>query len=120
MLNQIVLVGRIVNNPEMSETESGKKTTKVTLAVPRPYKNKDGEYETDFFNCRIWGNIATTTSQYCNKGDLIGIKGRVEFYNHETKEGKKYYTEVVAEKVTFLSSSKKRAEEKEQEEPTLA
>lgn len=120
MLNQIVLVGRLVNNPEISETESGKATSKITLAVPRSYKNENGEYETDFINCRIWGNMAKNTSEYCRKGDLIGIKGRVETYNRETKEGKKYYTEIVADKITFLSNSKKREEEKEQEEPTLA
>ena len=48
MLNQTVIVGRIVRDPELRETESGNKVTNITLAVPRSYKNADGEYETDF------------------------------------------------------------------------
>ena len=119
MLNQIVLVGRLVNNPEIEEKEDGKITSKITLAVPRAYKNQNGEYDTDFINCRIWGNGAKNTSKYCSQGDLIGIKGRIETYNYDTENGRKYITEVVADKITFLSDGKKK-EEKEQEEPTLA
>ncbi len=48
MLNQIVIVGRLVKNPELRQTDSGKKVTNITLAVPRSYKNAKGEYETDF------------------------------------------------------------------------
>ena len=48
MLNQIVIVGRLVKDPELRETDSGKKVTNITLAVPRSYKNVSGEYETDF------------------------------------------------------------------------
>ena len=50
MLNQVVLVGRIVKTPELKITETGKKTSKMTLAVPRNYKNMDGEYDTDFLD----------------------------------------------------------------------
>lgn len=48
MLNQIVIVGRLVRDPELRQTEGGKKVTNITLAVPRSYKNSNGEYETDF------------------------------------------------------------------------
>ena len=48
MLNQTVLVGRLVRDPELRETESGSKVTYITLAVPRSYKNVNGEYDTDF------------------------------------------------------------------------
>ncbi|MGI6329648.1 MAG: single-stranded DNA-binding protein [Bacilli bacterium] len=48
MLNQIVIVGRLVRDPTLRETESGKKVTNITLAIPRSYKNLKGEYETDF------------------------------------------------------------------------
>lgn len=106
MLNQVVLVGRLVSDPELYQTESGKKVARMTLAVPRSYKNTNGEYETDFIACKLWQNIAQNTSEYCKKGDLIGIRGRIETYNYETEEGKKYLTEVVADKVTFLSSKK--------------
>lgn len=107
LLNQIVLVGRLANDPELYETETGKKVARVVLAVPRPYKNIEGEYESDFISCKLWQGIATSTTDYCKKGDLVGIKGRLQTYNYETEEGKKYLTEVIAEKVTFLSSKNK-------------
>lgn len=54
MLNQTVIVGRLVREPELRETENGTKVTNITLAVPRSYKNVDGEYETDFISCVLW------------------------------------------------------------------
>lgn len=107
-MNQIVIVGRLVRNPELRETENGKKVTNITLAVPRSYKNAKGEYETDFIDCVLWTGIAESTSEYCKKGDLLGIKGRVQTRNIEIgEEKKKHVTEVVAEKVTFLSPRSK-------------
>ena len=66
MLNQVVLVGRIVRTPELKVTETGKKTATVTLAVPRSFKNMDGEYETDFVDCILFDLIAENTCEYCN------------------------------------------------------
>lgn len=99
MLNQTVVVGRIVSDPEINETESKKKTTIITLAVPRNYKNENGEYETDFIPCTLWNGIAQNSCEYCRKGDLVGIKGRIQ--SNEDKS-----INVIAEKVTFLSSRK--------------
>ncbi|MGI6325134.1 MAG: single-stranded DNA-binding protein [Bacilli bacterium] len=107
MLNQMIIVGRLVRNPELRETESGKKVTNITLAVPRSYKNAQGEYETDFIDCVLWTGIAESTVEYCKKGDILGVKGRIQTRSIETgDEKRKYITEVVAEKVTFLSSKK--------------
>ena len=106
MLNQIVIVGRLVRNPELRETEGGKKVTNITLAVPRSYKNINGEYETDFIECVLWSGIAESTVEYCNKGDLLGVKGRIQTRNIELDDTKKIYTEVIAEKVTFLSNKR--------------
>ena len=75
MLNQSILVGRIVKDPEVKETENGNKVTNITLAVQRPYKNINGEYDTDFISCVLWKGVAETTAEYCKKGDLIGING---------------------------------------------
>ena len=106
MLNQTVLVGRLVKDPELSETENGKKVSKITLAVPRSYKNINGEYDTDFIECVLWSGIAESTVEYCQKGDLIGVKGRIQTNCVEKEDGRKYYTDVIAEKVTFLSTKK--------------
>ena len=106
MLNQAVLVGRIVQDPELKETEKGK-VSNITLAVPRSFKNSKGEYDTDFISCVLWKGIAENIAEYCKKGDLVGIKGRIQTRNVEfDDETHKQFVEIVAEKVTFLSSKK--------------
>ena len=108
MLNQTVIVGRLVSNPEIRETENGNKVSNITLAVPRSYKNSNGEYDTDFISCVLWKGIAENAAEYCHKGDLLGIKGRIQSRNIELDEDtKRQVVEVIAEKVTYLSTSKK-------------
>lgn len=106
MLNQTVIVGRIVRDLEVHETESGNKVAQLTLAVPRSFKNINGEYDTDYIPCVLWRGVAENTAEYCKKGDLVGIKGRIQTRSYENEDDVKYVTEVVAEKVTFLSSKK--------------
>ena len=107
MLNQVVMVGRLVATPEVKETENGKKYTNATIAVQRSYKNAEGVYETDFVDCTLFDGVATNTAEYCKKGDVIGIKGRIQTRDVELEdETHKKYVEVIAEKVTFLSSKK--------------
>lgn len=106
MLNQVVLVGRLTEDPRVEETEKGKKHTAVIVAVQRNFKNVDGIYETDFIRCVLWNGVASNTSEYCHMGDIVGIKGRLQNRSYEAEDGtKKYITEVIAEKVTFLSSN---------------
>ncbi|MGYP000715382033 len=106
MLNQTVLVGRLVRDPELHESENGNKVTSITLAVPRSYKNMNGEYDTDFISCVLFKGIAENASEYCHKGDLLGIKGRIQTRKVEDLESSKQVVEVIAEKLTFLSSKK--------------
>lgn len=112
MLNQVVLVGRLTRNPEVKELEDGKKLAGMTLAIPRSFKNAEGEYETDFIETKLWNVIAENTAEYCKKGDIVGVKGRIQSRIIEKEDKKEYAIEIVAEKVTFLSSRS----EKEQEE----
>ena len=107
MLNQIILVGRLVQDPEIKELENGMKTSCITLAVPRSFKNLNGEYETDFIPVRLYKGIAESTTEYCKIGDMVGVRGRVQ----SRKEEDKNIIEIVAEKVTFLSSRKEKEEE---------
>ena len=107
MLNQVVIAGRLTGDPVVEEVEGGKKVSSITVAVPRSYKNVDGTYDTDFIRCTLWGGIAENTCEYCKKGDIVGVKGRIQTYSYETEDGnKKYAMEVVAEKISFLSSKK--------------
>lgn len=71
MMNQVVMIGRIVKEPELKETEKGN-LCNLTLAVARPYKNEEGVYETDFVDVTLWKSIAENTKEYCRKGDLVG------------------------------------------------
>src|SRR5574344_1812471 len=111
MMNQVVVVGRLVKDPEVEKTENDKEVSNLTLAVPRSYKNDQGEYETDFVDCVLWNNIASKTAEYCHKGDLLGIKGRVQTSTYEKDGETKKLMQVVAEKVTFLSSKVKEHED---------
>ncbi len=105
MVNQTIIVGRLVKNPELRETENGNKVTNITLAVPRSYKNSTGEYETDFISCVLWKGIAENTVEYCKRGDLLGVKGRLQTRVIEQEdESKRTSIELVAEKVSFLST----------------
>lgn len=113
MLNQTIIVGRLVKDPELDMTDNGKKVSRITLAVPRSYKNVNGIYETDYIDCTLWTGIAETANTYCKKGDLIGVRGRIQTSVIEKEDGKKKKTEVVAEKVTFLSPKKNETEDEQ-------
>ena len=103
MLNQVVIVGRLVEKPIVKENENGKKVCNITLAVNRSYKNAEGIYETDFIKCTLWNGIAENTVEYCNKGDVIGVKGILQCLGGSELQ-------VVAEKVTFLANNKNKEE----------
>lgn len=101
MHNMIYLIGRLTDGVE--KTKEGEKTVaKITLAVQRSFKNEQGIYETDFIPVVLWNGIAENTAEYCRKGDLIGIKGRLE-----SKDNQLY---VIADKVSFLASKRSNEE----------
>ena len=107
MLNQIILVGRLTRDISVNKSDNGIKVATISLAIPRSFKNSDGVYDTDFIDCVAFDNIAENTSEYCGKGDIVGVKGRVQSRVLE-KEGKKESVmEIIAEKVTFLSNHTK-------------
>ena len=107
MLNQTILVGRLTSDLELKENENGTQVANITIAVPRSYKNENGEYDTDFIDCVLWNSIAMNTSQYCKKGDMVGVKGRIQTGHYVDYDGNnRKVTEIIAEKITFLSSKK--------------
>ena len=106
-MNNVVLVGRLTDNPDVINTENGKQITKITVAVNRNYKNVDGIYETDFIRCVLWNGIAGATCEYCKVGDVIGIKGRLQSRKCESdSDDNKYYNEIVVDKLSYLSSKR--------------
>ena len=98
MLNQFTLVGRITKTPEMMENQDGSKFAIINLAVPRTFKNENGEYDTDFIDCTLWTGIAENACEYCKKGDMVSIRGRIQNLNNTAQ------LQLIAEKVSFLSS----------------
>lgn len=107
MLNRVVLVGRLVKDPEMKYTQSGVAVTTITLAVNRPFKNQSGENEADFIRCIVWRKQAENVANYLSKGSLAGVDGRIQTRNYDDRDGKRVFmTEVVAESVQFLESKK--------------
>ena len=100
MLNQVVIVGRLVERPIVEENQNGRKVSVLTISVPRSFKNDEGVYDTDYIKCTLWGNVAETTAEYCEIGDLVGVKGRLQCLNGSSLQ-------LVGEKVSFLSSRKK-------------
>jgi single-strand DNA-binding protein len=112
LINQVTLVGRLTRNPELKLTQEGVALTNITLAVNRNYRSTSGIIETDFVQCTLWRRAAENTVQYCQKGSIIGIIGRIQTRNYENSEGKRVYvTEVVADSVRFLGG--RPAEDKE-------
>ena len=105
-MNNVILVGRLTQ--DIVEIEENKKVTTVILAVNRNFKNASGIYETDFIRCILWNSVAASTTEYCKVGDVIGIKGRLQTSHYQDENGKNHYvTDVIAERVTFLSSNKR-------------
>lgn len=92
MLNQTFLVGRI---KEIGSNEDDG-VASITLAVPRSYKNANGEYDVDSIPCLLFKVVSQPVTEYCKVGDLIGVKGRLQMKDN--------FMQLVAEKVSFLQS----------------
>jgi len=109
MVNQVILVGRLVYDPELRVLEDGKRVATITLALQRSFKNAEtGTYDTDFLRCTLWSGIAESTVQYCKKGSTIGVKGRLaqRFFEYGDEQSFSY-PEIIAEKVTFINHPNK-------------
>lgn len=116
MLNQLILIGRVTHDLEPTILEDGRKVLKFQLAVQRSFKNYNGEYETDFFQISCWEGLATLVEKYADKGVMLAVKGRIQSWQYNFEENKKLnMIEIVAERITYLSSSKSKLE-KELEE----
>jgi len=105
MLNQVIMAGRLTKNPELKESAKGT-YCKIRIAVQRPFKNKDGDYETDFFDVTTWQGNAENVNKYCKKGSLIMFLGRVAAESYVNKDNQKVYkNEIYAERVVFVEKN---------------
>ena len=104
MINNVTLVGRLVAPPELRKTPNNVSSLQGTLAVNRNFKNENGDREADFINFQAWRGIADIIAQYCSKGSLIGLTGRLQVRSYEKDGQRRYVTEVVVESVALLES----------------
>lgn len=118
-INSVVLAGRITKEPELRKTQSGKSVCSFTLACDRP-KAKDGESSADFISCVAWNQSADYLCTYAHIGDLIGITGSIQTrsYDDQTSGQRKYVTEVLANRLTILSSVSKQSNQSQEKKQT--
>lgn len=107
-MNKVVLVGRLTRDPEVRTMPSGNAVASFTLAINRNFKNKEGNIDADFINVSVFGRQAENVGKYITKGSLLGCEGRIQTRSYDAQDGtKRYVTEVIAENVEFMSSSRK-------------
>lgn len=107
MLNSTCLVGRLTKDAELRYTTNNQAVATFTLAVNRNFKSQNGEREADFINCVIWRQQAENLANWCKKGALIWITGRIQTRSYENQQGQRVYvTEVVADNFQLLEFNK--------------
>ena len=104
-MNRVELTGRVTADPELKYTESNRAYTRFCLAVNRNFKNKDGEYDADFFNIVAWEKRAEVICQNIKKGNRVGISGKLQTSKYQKQDGTTgYQTDVIIDDFDFLES----------------
>lgn len=110
MLNNCVIIGRLVRDPEQRYTPSGVAVCNFTLAVERQFTSTDGKRETDFIDIVVWKKLAETCANNLSKGRLVAIQGRLQIRSYDDNNGiRRKVAEIVAENVRFLDYPKDNA-----------
>ncbi|AGU78781.1 single-stranded DNA-binding protein [Streptococcus intermedius] len=109
MYNKVILIGRLVNTPEVNKTANDKSVVRATLAINRRYKGQNGEREADFVNVVVWGKLAETLASYATKGSLISLDGELRTRRYEKDGVTHYVTEVLCNGFQLLESRAQRA-----------
>lgn len=108
-MNEVLLVGRLTKDPDLRMTQSGSEITKITIAINRHFKDKSGNYNTDFFDILLWNSLAKRVNEWCKKGDTIGVRARLQNISYTDNDGKKVYkNEIVAEDISFIANNQKK------------
>ena len=108
MINRVVMVGRMTRDPELRRTGSGAAVTSFTLALNRNYNSADGQ-QADYISCVVWNKVAENVAQYCSKGSLVGVEGRLRSRTYDNEQGQRVFvTEVVCDSVQFLETRAQR------------
>ncbi len=107
MLNKIILIGRLVADPQLRYTQSGIAVTNFTLAVNRSFVSQSGEREADFIDIVTWRKLAEICANHLNKGRLVAVDGRLQIRSYDDQNGiRRKAAEVVADQVQFLDRAR--------------
>ena len=102
-MNKIILMGRLVRDPEVRYTQTGKVVCQFTIAVDRPFANQDGQREADFIPVVVWGKPAELCGNSLTKGQRVLVEGRLQIRSYDAKDGsKRWVTEVIANGFEFI------------------
>lgn len=102
-MNKAILMGRLTKDPDVKYTQTGKVVTQFTLAVDRPFKDANGNKETDFIPVVVWGKAAELVGNSCQKGHRLLVDGRLQIRSYDAKDGtKRWVTEIIANSVEFI------------------
>ena len=105
-MNKCILIGRLVADPELRYTQTGKAVATYRLAVDRQYK-QEGQPGADFLNCIAWGKGGEFAGNYLHKGTKVAIEGRIQTRSYDDKDGRKVYvTEIIVEHHEFCEGRK--------------
>ncbi|HHT43819.1 MAG TPA: single-stranded DNA-binding protein [Firmicutes bacterium] len=107
MLNRVILIGRLVADPQLRYTQTGIAVTNFTLAVDRPFVGQSGEREADFIDIVTWRKQAEVCANHLTKGRLVAIEGRLQIRSYDDQNGvRRKAAEVVADQVRFLDRAR--------------
>lgn len=105
-MNKVILAGRLVRDPEVRYTQTGKAVASFTLAVNRRFgRNADQQQTADFIPIVVWDKLAEVCGNNLVKGSQVLIEGRMQVRSYDAQDGsKRYVTEVVAQELEFMGS----------------
>jgi single-strand DNA-binding protein len=104
--NKVQLIGNLGANPEVKNTESGKKLARFSIATSESYRNAKGDRvsETQWHNVVAWGKVADIVEKYLLKGSEVALEGKLIYRNYNDKDGnKKYITEIQVNELLLLT-----------------
>jgi len=122
-VNKVILLGRLTRDVELKFLPSGNAVANFSVATSESYKDKEGnkQEKTEFTNIVMFGKVAELANQYLSKGRQVYLEGKLQTRSWDDKDGnKRYTTEVVADKMSFVGNSSQEKQEGKKEEYTPA
>ena len=115
MVNKVILIGRVGQDPQSKKLDNGTSISNFTLATSEKYKNKSGEKveTTEWHSLQVWGNLSEIVEKYVKKGQLLYVEGKIKTKSWE-KEGQKHYKTVISvNEIKMLGSNSTTTQEPE-------